>query len=172
MKRFSIVLFLALFLVSLSSTAQENEIFKVGVKVKKLSRVAEFDEDQFMSTQVIKGDKPGAVLLGCWATDDSEEPYLINYDATEKLYFYVTFTAFWNTKVRLHFAITGPTNFFYTIEDELYDARYNTYTLLYLWAYSSNLKLKKGTYTLTVLAEQNLPRGGSLCVATSQFIVY
>jgi len=125
--------------------------------------------------QVMKGEKPGVIITSVFVMGDGEvedlyDVNMIDYDTTTDVYFFVTYTAMWNTNVKFHFVITGPQYYSYTTST--YKPRYNNKSYVYLYGGKKNFFTKKGLYKLIVYAEQMSPFGGEAIVGTCNFRVY
>lgn len=125
--------------------------------------------------QVMKGEKPGVLITSVFAladgsVDDFYDVNMINYASTTDIYFFVTYTAMWNTDVKFHFVITGPQYFTYTTD--IYKPRYNTKSYVYVYGAKNAFFTKKGIYKLIVYAEQMAPFGGESIVCSCNIRVY
>lgn len=134
------------------------------------------------NTQIVKGEKMGAVLTSCWVVADYDESQTVDdidinwVDSNaEDIVFLVNYTAIFTTNVRFRLIITGPT-FYMRTSDNWYIAKYKTnssYGVGFdMTASHTTFRLAKGEYTVAFIAEQQKPYGGTELVATTTFRVY
>jgi hypothetical protein len=129
---------------------------------------AVIDDELMVYTQVTPGDKPGIQTLTCYATDeDLGIMQMIKLNQNETIYWFIEYTAVFNTRVVFHYIWSGPE--FYTFETDRYDGKYKNYS--WVWVSTDN-NWKKGTYTLTVIAENMSPKGGAEVVGSCRVRLY
>ena len=159
MKGKAFLLFLCLLLVVSVSAQNQDKVIGVHTGVKAVIE----DEDPGVVAQVLLGDKPGAQILTCYAADeDGTQMQMIKLSANDSIFWVVEYTGvYYSTKASFHFIITGPEFFYY--QTDFYDAKYKKY---YFTALNTNSNWKKGTYTLTVIAELNKNRSGAECIGS------
>jgi len=117
----------------------------------------------------LQRDRPRVVLLVSYLSKGNTEPCQVQkLSDISKLFFYVEYTALFNTKIRFTFICTGPYFFTHTTDWWEATATVNSYDFLAigLWDIS---KWKKGTYSMVVIAEQKILGGGDDCVSTNVF---
>jgi hypothetical protein len=158
------MLFLCLLLVASVFAQKQNRVIGEVFGVKKIID----GEDPFASVQVRPVEKPGVLMLTCYVTDeDGAVSQVLKLSENSTIYFYVEYTATWNTNVAFHFILTGPE--FLEYETDFFTARHKDYS--YVGLYTGN-DWKKGVYTLTVIAEQAKSLSGAECVAKCKFRFY
>ena len=159
MKGKAFLLFLCLLLVVTVSAQNQDKVIGVHTEVKAVIE----DEDPGVVAQVTNPDKPGAQILTCYAADeDGVQMQMIKLSSNDSIFWVVEYTGvYYSSKASFHFIITGPEFFYY--QTDFYDAKYKKY---YFTAMNTNSNWKKGTYTLTVIAELNKSRSGAECVGS------
>lgn len=126
------------------------------------------DDESMVYPQVLQGDKPGIQTLTCYATDeDGEVMQMIKLSQNDTIYWFVEYTAVYNTNVVFHYIWSGPEYFEW--ETDRYSAAYKNY--YYLWI-STNNNWKKGTYTLTIIAENKSAKSGAETIGTCRVRLY
>lgn len=159
MKEKAFLLFLCLLLVVSVSAQNQDKVIGVHTEVIKVIE----DEDPGLVAQVNDPDKPGAQILTCYAVDEEGvQMQMIKLSENESIFWVVEYTGVYlNAKAKFHFIINGPEFFYY--ETDLTDVKYKQY---YGTALETNNNWKKGTYTLTVIAQHNRTRSGAECVGS------
>ncbi|MGB3861412.1 MAG: hypothetical protein WBF32_01275 [Candidatus Aminicenantaceae bacterium] len=159
MKGKAFLLFLCLLLVVSVSAQNQDKVIGVHTGVKAVIE----DEDPGVVAQVTDPDKPGAQVLTCYAADeDGAQMQMIQLSANDSIYWVVEYTGVYlSAKASFHFIINGPEFFYY--QTDFYDAKYKKY---YFTALNTNTDWKKGTYTLTVIAQHNKNRSGAECIGS------
>ncbi|MGD9344803.1 MAG: hypothetical protein PVH84_03005 [Candidatus Aminicenantes bacterium] len=165
MKGKSILLFLCFLLVISASAQNQDKVIGVHHEIK----LAMEDENPEMITQVLQRDKPGAQILTCYtADDDGNLMQMIELSDTDTIYWVVEYTGvYYDADASFHFIITGPEFFYY--QTDFFEAKYKNY---YYAALETNDNWKKGTYTMTVIAELEKNRAGSECVGSCRVRIY
>jgi len=126
------------------------------------------DEGPMVYPLVTSRDKPGILVLNCYAMDANEISHtFIKLSDFETIYWTVDYTAVFNTSVVFHFIWSGPE--YVEFETDSYPAKYKSFD--FVWVSSSN-RWEKGTYTFTVIAEDLTSKGGAETVATSRVRFY
>jgi len=126
-------------------------------------------EDPGMSTLILKQDKPMCQVLGVYPVPDDIRPVHWIWAADySTLFFYVEYTAVFKSRVRFHFIWTGPEFYGFTTEWDM--ATYNR--LSYFYVVSNMSAWKKGTYRLTVIAEQGGGGSGAEAVGSCVFRIF
>ncbi len=130
---------------------------------------AVIEEDEFLVyPQVLTGDKPGIQTLTCYSTDeDLQVMQMIKLNQNDTIYWFIEYTAVYNTDVVFHYIWSGPE--FYEYETDKFEGLYKNY--YYTWV-STNNNWKKGTYTLMVIAENKSAKGGAETVGTCRVRLY
>ena len=122
----------------------------------------------YAETSATSGDKARILPLTTYVTDDyGEIMHCLDLSTTETISFWVDFTAVYKTDVKFHFIWTGPE--FYYYETEWYEVRYNEY---YYFSVDTNNAWRKGTYKLTIIAEQGNTGSGAQSVLECNFRFY
>jgi hypothetical protein len=164
MKGKILLVFLSLLLI-VSAFAQGQD--KVTGEQGGIRAIIEDDEPMIYS-QVTTGDKPGIQTLTCYATDeDLQVMQMIKLSQNKTIYWYIEYTAVFNTNVVFHYIWSGPEFFMY--ETDKYTGKYKNYN--WVWVSTGN-DWKKGTYTLTVIAENKSPKGGAEVVGSCRVRLY
>jgi hypothetical protein len=86
---------------------------------------------------------------------------MIDLAENEYIYWVIEYTAVYDTDVRFYFIMNGPE--FYETYTEWTPAKYKNY---YVTILETNNNWLKGTYTLTVIAEQAKARSGAESICT------
>jgi hypothetical protein len=159
-----VFLFLCFLLVISVSAQYQDKVIGVHTEVK-----AVFDDGQpDVYAQVSKGDKPGVQMMTCYSADeDGVQWQMIDLSENSEIYWVIEYTAVYNTDIRFHFIMNGPE--FYQVYTEWTQARYNNY---YVTAVQTNNNWLKGTYTLTVIAEQRKTYSGAESISTCRVKLY
>ncbi len=158
------LLFLSLLLI-VSAFAQDQ----VKVTGEQCGIKAIIDDGELMVyPQVVQGDKPGTQTLTCYSTDeDLQVMQMIKLSQNNTIYWFIEYTAVYNTNVRFHYIWSGPEYFEY--ETDTYEGKYQNYYYVYV---STNNNWKKGTYTLTVIAENRSSKSGAETIGTCRVRLY
>jgi hypothetical protein len=153
MKGKDLLIFLCLLLVVSAFPQDQSKVIGEGVELKAVIE----DDDLMVYPQVTAGDKPGIQALTCYVTDaDFGVMQMLKLNENESIYFFIEYTALFNTNVAFHYIWSGPE--FFTYSTDTYAAKYKNYYYLYI---ETNNNWKKGTYTLTVVAENKSAKSGS-----------
>lgn len=165
MKGKAFLIFLCLLLVASVSAQNQDKVIGVHTEVK----MAIEDEDPGVVAQVTQGDKPGAQILTCYTADeDGAQMQMIRLSSNDSIFWVVEYTGvYYTSDASFHFIITGP-EFFY-FQTDFYQAKYKNY---YFTALETNNNWKKGTYTVTVVAELDKNRSGAECIGSCRVRLY
>lgn len=126
------------------------------------------DDEPMMYPMVSQGDKPGIQTLTCYTTDeDGQVMQMIRLSQTNTIYWFIEYTAVFNTNVRFHYIWSGPE--FFEYETSSYEGKYKSYYYVYV---STNNNWKVGTYTLTVIAENVGAKSGAETIGTCRVRLY
>ena len=121
-----------------------------------------------VSPMILTRDKPGCQMLTSYVTDeDGQVMQMLQLSANDTIYWYIEYTALFNTNVSFHFIWSGPE--YYEYETDFFSAKYKNYN--YAWV-STNNNWLKGVYTLTIIAEHDNVRAGSEAVMTCRVRLY
>ena len=160
----AIFLFLCFLLVISVSAQNQDKVIGIRTEVKAVLE----DGQPEVYAQVAKGDKPGVQILTCYtAGEDGIQWQMIDLSENYIIYWVIEYTAVYNTDVRFHFIINGPE--FYQLYTEWTPARYNNY---YMTVVETNNNWLRGTYTVTVIAEQRKPFSGAESLGTCRVKLY
>jgi hypothetical protein len=164
MKGKAVFLFLCFLLVVSVSAQNQDKVIAIHTEVK-----AVFEDGQpEVYAQVAKGDKPGVQMMTCYTADETGVQWqMIDLSENSEIYWVIEYTAVFNTNVRFYFIINGPE--FYEVVTEWTQAKYKNY---YLTTLQTNNNWLKGTYTVTVIAEQNKTFSGAESVGTCRVRFY
>lgn len=163
MKYFTVCLLL--FVLVIPAVSADNPTMYVNMGIKKV-----ITDTDYVMPNALQRDRPRVVLFTTYVTDETGE--VMQYASTAlsaELNFFIEYCALFNTKVRFTFIWTGPT--YRTHVTEWYQANVNNYYWLSVTEENPTSFLK-GTYSLVVIAEQNLVGGGDDCVSRSVFKLY
>ena len=164
MKRSFFLLALSFLLVASVSGQYQDKVIGVHTKVKLVMEDQEFE----VYAQVAQGDKPGTQMLACYTMDAEEDQWqIIKLSENERIFWVIEYTAVYSTDVRFHFIMNGPEFFQYLTEWT--PSKYKNYHVTIL---ETNNDWIKGTYTLTVIAEQEKNRAGSESIGTCRVRFY
>lgn len=164
MKAKAFVLFLCLLLVVSVSAKNQDKVIGVHTGIKA---VIEEEELEFYA-QVTTGDKPGTQMLTCYTMDAAGYQWqMIKLSENETIYWVIEYTAVFNSDVRFYFIINGP-EFLQYLTDWT-PSKYKNYYYTYL---ETNNNWKKGTYTLTVIAEHDSTRSGAEAIGSCRVRLY
>jgi hypothetical protein len=164
MKGKTILLFLCFLLVVSVSAQNQDKVVGIHTEVKAVVE----DGQPEIYAQVLKGDKPGVQMLTCYTLDEVGDQWqMIDLAENEDIYWVIEYTAVYDTDVRFYFIMNGPE--FYEVQTEWFPAKYKNY---YYTALQTNNNWLKGTYTLTVVAEQKKARSGAESVSTCRVRLY
>lgn len=164
MKGKAILLFLCFLLVV--SVSAQNQDKLIGVRTEAKAVLENGQPEVY--AQVAKGDKPGVQILTCYTAGEDEIQWqMIDLSENLVIYWVIEYTAVFNTDVRFHFIMNGPE--FYEDYTEWTQARYNNY---YLTTYITNNNWLRGTYTVTVIAEQRKSFSGAESIGTCRVKLY
>ena len=142
----------------------QDKTISIHTKVKKVIE----DEETEIYAQVTQGDKPGTQMLACYTMDAEEYQWqMIKLSENEDIYWVIEYTAVYNSDVRFYFIMTGPE--FYQEITPWTPSKYKNY---YATILKTNNNWKKGTYTLTVIAEHENKRSGAESVGTCRVRLY
>lgn len=149
------------------SASAQNQDKVIGVHTGVRAVIGE--EDPGLTAQVTDPDKPGAQILTCYTADeDGMQSQMIKLGSNDSIYWVVEYTGVYlNAKVSFHFIMNGPEFFYY--QTDFTEAKYKKY---YYTALQTNNNWKKGTYTLTIIAEHNKNRSGAECVGSCVVRLY
>jgi hypothetical protein len=126
------------------------------------------DDEALVYPQVLQGDKPGIQTFTCYSTDeDGQVTQMIKLSQNDTIYWLIEYTAVYNTNVRFHYIWSGPE--YYEYETDTYEGQYKNYYYVYV---STNNNWKKGTYTLTVIAENRSSKSGAETIGTCRVRLY
>jgi hypothetical protein len=158
------LLFLSLLLIVSVFAQGQGKVTGESMGIKAVIE----DDEPMVYPQVLTGDKPGIQTLTCYTTDeDGQIMQMIKLNQNDTIYWFIEYTAVYNTNVIFHYIWSGPE--FFEYETDKYKGVYKNYN--YVWV-STNNDWKKGTYTLTVIAENKLAKGGAETVATCRVRLY
>jgi hypothetical protein len=164
MKKWAFIIFLCIFLVASVSAQNQDKVIGVHTEVKMIIE----DEEPEIYAQVTTGDKPGIQMLACFTLDAEEFQWqMIKLSENENIFWVIEYTAVFNSDVRFHFIMNGP-EFFQFLTDWT-PSKYKNY---YATALETNNNWKKGTYTLTVIAEHDKTRSGAESVGSCRVRLY
>ena len=164
MKGKAILLFLCFFLVVSVSAQYKDKVIGVHTEVKAVVE----DGQPEVYAQVAGGDKPGVQILTCYTADEMGDQWqMIDLSENSEIYWVVEYTAVFNTNVRFTIIVNGPE--YYEVVTEWYSAKYKYY---HLTALQTNNNWLKGTYTLTVIAEQQKARSGAESIGSCRVRLY
>ena len=164
MKGRAFLLFLCFLLVVSASAQYQDKVIGVHTEVKMVIE----DEEPEVYAQVTAGDKPGTQMLACYAMDAEEYQWqMIKLSENDKIFWVIEYTAVYNSDVRFHFIMNGPE--FYQYLTEWTPSKYKNY---YATVLETNNNWKKGTYTLTVIAEHDKTRSGAESVGSCRVRLY
>lgn len=164
MKGKAFLLCLCILLVASVSAQNQDKVIGVHTDVKRVID----DEDFELFAQVTNPDKPGGQILTCYtAGEDEIQMQMIKLSENDSLWWVVEYTGVYNTKLSFHFIITGPEFFYY--QTDFFAGNYKKY---YYTALNTNANWKKGTYTLTVVAQQQKAKSGAECVGSCRVRLY
>jgi len=164
MKGRAILLFLCFLLVASVTAQDQNKVIGVHTEVKMVLE----DEAPEVFAQVTTGDKPGTQMLACYTVDtEGYQWQMIKLSENEAISWVIEYTAVYNSDVRFHFIINGPEFFQYLTEWT--PSKYKNY---YATVLETNNDWKKGTYTLTVIAEHDKTRSGAESVGSCRVRLY
>jgi hypothetical protein len=164
MKKRAFIIFLGIFLVVSVSAQYQDKVIGVHTEVKMVIE----DENPDVVAQVTTGDKPGTQMLACYTLDADEFQWqMIKLSENERIFWVIEYTAVFNSDVRFHFIMNGP-EFFQHLTDWT-PSKYKNY---YFTALETNNNWKKGTYTLTVIAEHERNRSGAESIGTCRVRLY
>ena len=164
MKGKAILFFLCFLLVVSGSAQYQDKVISIHTEVKAVIE----DNQPEMYAQVLKGDKPGVQMMTCYtAGEDGIQWQMIDLSENSEIYWVVEYTAVFNTNVRFHFIISGPE--FYQFYTPWYQANYRNY---YMTVADTNNNWLKGTYTVTVIAEQAKTFSGAEIISTCRVRFY
>jgi len=165
MKAKSVVLFLWFLLVLSAEAQNQDKVIGVHHEIK----LAMEDKNPEMIAQVTQGDKPGVQILTCYNADEEGSlMQMIKLSENDSIFWIVEYTGvYYDADASFHFIITGPEFFYYPTD--FFEAKYKNY---YYTALETNNNWKKGTYTMTVIAELEKNRAGSACVGSCRVRLY
>ncbi len=134
-------------------------------------------EDNDVSTQALRVDKPGVVLMGTslfvhFVNDDIwEMQHIVPVNRSDEVEIDVDFAGVFNSNVKFHVFFSGPEYYAYDDED-WYFAKYSTANYLEQNVFYITIdpsEWKKGTYKLVVVAEQETAGSGAESVIECVF---
>ncbi len=164
MKGKAILLFLCFLLVASGSAQNQDKVIGVHTEVKAVLE----DAQPEVYAQVAGGDKPGVQVMICYTADeDGDQWQMIDLSENSEIYWVVEYTAVFNTDVRFTFIVNGPE--YYEVVTDWTPAKYKNY---HLTALQTNNNWLKGTYTLTVIAEQEYARSGAESISSCRVRLY
>jgi hypothetical protein len=164
MKGKTILLFLCFLLVVSVSAQNQDKVIGIQTEVKAVIE----DGQPEVYAQVAGGDKPGVQILTCYTADEMGDQWqMIDLSENSDIYWVVEYTAVFNTDVRFYFIINGPE--FYQVYTEWFPAKYKSY---YLTTLITNNNWLKGTYNVTVVAEQRKARSGAESIGSCLVRLY
>jgi len=140
----SLALFLSLIVFSQAQNKEVREYYKFGKIIVEEQQAP----DLFAQA---KGDKQRLVLLTCYASaENGTETFsnCIKLSEASSINYWLEIFALLKTKVRFHFAWTGPE--YYTHTTDWFDWNKNESSFLIV---STNTDWKKGIYTIDIIAE-------------------
>jgi hypothetical protein len=147
------LLFLCILLVVSASAQNQDKVIGVHTEVKTIFE----GQEPEVYAQVTRGDKPGTQMMACYTMDAEEYQWqMIKLSENESIYWVIEYTAVYNSDVRFHFIMNGPEYFQHSTDWT--PSKYKNY---YATALETNNNWKKGTYTLTVIAEHENTRSGA-----------
>lgn len=158
------LLFLSLLLIVSVFAQGQGKVTGESMGIKAVIE----DDELTVAPQILTRDKPGCQTLTSYVTDeDGQIMQVIKLSSNDEIYWFIEYTALFNTDVSFHFIWSGPEYFEY--QTDWYDCNYKKY--YYVWV-STNNKWEKGVYTLTIIAEHDNVRAGSEAVATCRVRLY
>jgi hypothetical protein len=150
--------------VSTGSAQYQDKVIGVFTETKMIFE----DQQPELYAQVTTGDKPGTQMLACYTMDSEEYQWqMIKLSQNESIYWVIEYTAVYNSDVRFYFIMNGP-EFFQYVTDWT-PSKYKNY---YATVLETNNNWKKGTYTLTVIAEHRKTRSGAEAIGTCRVRLY
>jgi hypothetical protein len=160
----TLILFLCLFLVASVSAQNQDKVISIRTEAKMQYEGPEPE----VYAQVTQGDKPGVQMLTCYTLDAVGDQWqMIKLSENPYIYWVVEHTGVFNTDVRFYFIMNGPE--FYEVVTEWTEAKYKNY---YQTILETNNNWKKGTYTVTIIAEQQKKRSGAESICTCRVRFY
>ena len=164
MKNWAFIIFLCIFLVASVSAQYQDKVIGVHTEVKMVIE----DEDLEVFAQVTTGDKPGAQMLTCYTLDvEGFQWQMIKLSENATISWVIEYTAVFNSDVRFQFIMNGPEYFQF-----LTDWTPSKYKYYYFTALETTNEWKKGTYTLTVIAEHDKTRSGAESIGSCRVRLY
>ena len=164
MKGRAFLLFLCCLLVVSVSAQYQDKVIGVRTEVKMVIE----DENPDVVAQVTTGDKPGTQMLACYTEDvEGYQWQMIKLSKSAEISWVIEYTAVNNSDVRFYYIMNGPE--FYQALTEWTPSRYKKY---YKTSLKTNNNWKKGTYTLTVIAEHDKTRSGAESVGSCRVRLY
>jgi hypothetical protein len=166
MKTKIFIIVLGLLLVG-SVTAKDKAQDKVVSEQWGVKAVIDEGED-IMYEQALNRDKARIVLFTAYVVDDyGDINHYLKLSNNDYIYYYIEYCSVNSTKVRFHFNWTGPE--YYDYVTDWANGSTNTYYYYYI---STNNNWEKGTYQLTIIAEQQKVASGGECVRTVVYRTY
>lgn len=165
MKTKFFVFILILLLVG-SVTAQDKR--DKGIVVRQGIKAVIDTPEQFIP-QITGKDKTRIVLLTSYISDGSQVNHYLQLSSTNTIDHYIEYTAVLASKVRFMFIWTGPEWFTYTTDWSDTKVTNNHYNWLSI---TTNTDWIKGTYRLTIIAEQKTKGSGAECVHSCVYRLY
>ncbi len=160
----AIFLFLCFLLVLSVSAQNQDKVIGIRTEVKAVLE----DGQPEVYAQVAKGDKPGVQMMTCYtAGEDGIQWQMIDLSENYVIYWVIEYTAVFSTDVRFHFIMNGPE--FYQVYTPWTQARYNNY---YMTVVDTTNNWLRGTYTVTVIAEQRNTYSGAESLGTCRVKFY